>query len=48
MHFDEIDYHIPVDKEVGGGPLVMALRQQIADIQYGRLPDHPWAPVVEV
>lgn len=46
IHYDEVDYQIPVDPVHQAGDLTRTLLKKIKDIQYGVTP-HPWGVVVE-
>jgi branched-chain amino acid aminotransferase len=43
IHFDGVDYDIPVDASAGAGPLTKRFWNSLLDIQYGKAGDHPWS-----
>jgi len=45
IHYDEVDYKIPVDPKHNAGELTRRLLQKVKDIQYGVNP-HPWGVVI--
>jgi len=47
LHYDGVDYKIPIDPVTLAGPLTRELNDRIKAIQYGKISKHPWNYVVE-
>jgi len=45
IHYDGVDYNVPVDPELKAGEFTRRISKMIKDIQYGVI-EHPWGVVV--
>jgi branched-chain amino acid aminotransferase len=46
IHYNGVDYNVPINEAINAGELTRKVWQNIVDIQYGRKPS-PWSVIVE-
>eukprot|EP01016_Furgasonia_blochmanni_P045668 TRINITY_DN6479_c0_g1_i2.p1 TRINITY_DN6479_c0_g1~~TRINITY_DN6479_c0_g1_i2.p1 ORF type:complete len:332 (+),score=96.43 TRINITY_DN6479_c0_g1_i2:98-997(+) len=46
IHYDGVDYKIPIDPKINCGPVTKEIADFVADIQYGRK-EHPWSTLLQ-